>query len=119
MPTSRPRAGTPSPRRASYGTRAPEARADEAIPRRGQAVRVAGVPDSPTRARVDRSRVRTGVVWDVLRSVLEQRDTSLDVLDAGGGTGGFAVPLAERGHQVTVVDPSPDALAALGRRVAE
>ena len=44
------------------------------------------------------------------------RSTSLDV---GGGTGGFAVPLAELGHRVTVVDPSPDALAALQRRAAE
>ena len=40
-------------------------------------------------------------------------------MDAGGGTGGFAVPLAEAGHQVTVVDPSPDSLAALQRRAAE
>ena len=43
----------------------------------------------------------------------------LDVLDVGGGTGGFAVPLAELGHRVTVVDPSPDALAALQRRAGE
>jgi SAM-dependent methyltransferase len=43
----------------------------------------------------------------------------LDILDAGGGTGGFAVPLAELGHRVTVVDPSPDSLAALERRAAE
>jgi S-adenosylmethionine-dependent methyltransferase len=41
------------------------------------------------------------------------------VLDLGGGTGGLAVRLATAGHQVTVVDPSPDALAALGRRAAE
>ena len=37
----------------------------------------------------------------------------LDVLDAGGGTGGFAVPLAELGHRVTVVDASPDSLLSL------
>jgi SAM-dependent methyltransferase len=43
----------------------------------------------------------------------------LEVLDLGGGTGGVAVLLAERGHQVTVVDPSPDALAALARRSRE
>nr|WP_228532263.1 methyltransferase domain-containing protein [Micromonospora sp. ANENR4] len=43
----------------------------------------------------------------------------LSVLDVGGGTGGFAVPLAEAGHRVTVVDASPDALAALTRRAAE
>ena len=43
----------------------------------------------------------------------------LDVIDAGGGTGGFAVPLAALGHSVTVVDPSPDSLAAAQRRAAE
>jgi 2-polyprenyl-3-methyl-5-hydroxy-6-metoxy-1,4-benzoquinol methylase len=42
-----------------------------------------------------------------------------DVLDVGGGTGGLAVPLAALGHRVTVVDPSPDALAALARRASE
>ena len=58
-------------------------------------------------------------MWDVLRGVLAAKDQPLEVLDAGGGTGGFAVPLAELGHSVTVVDPSPDALAALERRVSE
>src|SRR5262249_35911659 len=43
----------------------------------------------------------------------------LDIVDAGGGTGGFAVPLACLGHNVTVVDPSPDSLAAAQRRAAE
>jgi SAM-dependent methyltransferase len=43
----------------------------------------------------------------------------LDIVDAGGGTGGFAVPLAGLGHRVTVVDPSPDSLAAAQRRAAE
>lgn len=43
----------------------------------------------------------------------------LDVVDLGGGTGGFAVPVAARGHRVVVVDPSPDALAALERRALE
>jgi S-adenosylmethionine-dependent methyltransferase len=67
---------------------------------------------------------RASVVWDVLRGVLAARaaDTSrdrLDVIDAGGGTGGFAVPLAALGHSVTVVDPSPDSLAAAQRRAAE
>jgi S-adenosylmethionine-dependent methyltransferase len=68
---------------------------------------------------------RTAVVWDVLRGIVEPSGAGgraaevLDVLDVGGGTGGFAVPLAELGHRVTVVDPSPDALAALQRRAAE
>ncbi len=46
-------------------------------------------------------------------------EPALDVLDLGGGTGGLAVPLAALGHRVTVVDPSPDALAALARRAEE
>jgi SAM-dependent methyltransferase len=67
---------------------------------------------------------RASVVWDVLRGVLAARaaDTGrdrLDVIDEGGGTGGFAVPLAALGHAVTVVDPSPDSLAAAQRRAAE
>jgi S-adenosylmethionine-dependent methyltransferase len=66
--------------------------------------------------------VRTAVVWEVLSAVLAEADPAshgLVVVDAGGGTGGFAVPLAQAGHQVTVVDPSPDSLAALQRRAAE
>lgn len=62
-----------------------------------------------------RSAARSSVVWGAVESVLENFDGS-DVLDIGGGTGGFAVRVAELGHRVTVVDPSPDALAALGRR---
>ena len=63
-------------------------------------------------------------MWDILRDVLDESvkasgRAGLDVLDAGGGTGGLAVPLAELGHQVTVVDSSPDALAGLERRAAE
>ncbi|RLP92402.1 bifunctional 2-polyprenyl-6-hydroxyphenol methylase/3-demethylubiquinol 3-O-methyltransferase UbiG, partial [Micromonospora sp. CV4] len=63
---------------------------------------------------------RTAVIWSVLRAELDRRgDAELTVLDVGGGTGGFAVPLARAGHRVTVVDASPDALAALTRRAAE
>jgi len=63
---------------------------------------------------------RTAVVWAVLRAELARHPPGpLQVLDAGGGSGQFAVPLAQLGHRVTVVDASPDALAALERRVAE
>ena len=64
-----------------------------------------------------RVSARTAVVWEALEPVLAGQ--SLDVLDIGGGTGGFAVRVAELGHRVTVVDPSPDALAALSRRARE
>ncbi|MCD0481642.1 methyltransferase domain-containing protein [Streptacidiphilus sp. ASG 303] len=75
----------------------------------------------PTRPR---SSLRTAVVWEVLSEALDRRAAEqdrpvLDVLDTGGGTGNFAVPVARLGHRVTVVDPSPDALFALERRAAE
>ena len=64
------------------------------------------------------------MVWEALLAVLDARaeragTTRLDIADAGGGTGGFAVPLASLGHNVIVVDPSPDSLAAAQRRAAE
>ncbi|MFF7180601.1 methyltransferase [Streptomyces sp. NPDC008121] len=77
-----------------------------------------------TSSRPSRASLRTAVVWDVLQDALDRRakaggKTSLDVLDTGGGSGNFAVPVARLGHRVTVVDPSPNALFALERRVAE
>lgn len=64
-----------------------------------------------------RANARTVAVWEALRHVLD--GGPLDVVDIGGGTGGSAVRIAELGHRVTVVDPSPDALAALDRRARE
>jgi S-adenosylmethionine-dependent methyltransferase len=61
---------------------------------------------------------RTAVVWESLRTLLQGR-APVRVLDVGGGTGGFAVRVAALGHHVTVVDPSPDALAILDRRSEE
>ncbi|MGI8901507.1 MAG: methyltransferase domain-containing protein [Nocardioides sp.] len=94
-----------------------------------------------------RSAARTVVVWEALRELLgptrdaagasadRSADRSADlradprppadswapaeVVDIGGGTGGFAVRVAELGHRVAVVDPSPDALATLARRAEE
>ncbi|MEU9102975.1 methyltransferase [Streptomyces xanthophaeus] len=71
-----------------------------------------------------RASLRTAVVWEVLKEALDRRVKAtgrdvLDVLDTGGGTGKFAVPVARLGHRVTVVDPSPNALFGLERRVSE
>ncbi|MGF0172208.1 class I SAM-dependent methyltransferase [Streptomyces sp. Marseille-Q5077] len=71
-----------------------------------------------------RASLRTAVVREVLQDALDRRAKAtgrqaLDVLDTGGGSGNFAVPLARLGHRVTVVDPSPNALFALERRAAE
>ena len=71
-----------------------------------------------------RDGVRSSLVWDVLSAVVAARvaatgRAALDIVDVGGGTGGLAVPFAALGHNVTVVDPSPDSLAAAQRRAAE
>jgi len=71
-----------------------------------------------------RDGVRSWLVWAVLSEVVSARVAAtgrpaLDIVDVGGGTGGLAVPFAALGHHVTVVDPSPDALAAAQRRAAE
>jgi SAM-dependent methyltransferase len=73
--------------------------------------------------------VPDALLWDAVRGLLptdaldaRQEASSqhaVDVLDLGGGTGELAVPIAALGHRVTVVDSSPDALAALARRAAE
>lgn len=79
-----------------------------------------GIKVSGVSASID---VRTAAVWDCVRDAATQRARDvgrpLQVLDLGGGTGGLAVPLAALGHAVTVIDPSPDALASLRRRAAE
>lgn len=82
-------------------------------------------PQSPQRATAW-SALRGAVVWEGLRATSDLVSaprsavaTGKTVLDAGGGTGGQAVPLAELGHDVVVVDPSPDSLAALERRASD
>lgn len=77
-------------------------------------------PDAERR----RDGSRSSLVWDVLAGVIAARAaqtgrTALDVVDVGAGTGGLAVGIAAGGHRVTVVDPSPDALAAARWRAAE
>lgn len=64
------------------------------------------------------------VMWQAVLHALEEAaqpglGRPLRVLDVGGGTGGDAVRIASAGHQVAVVDPSPDALAALDRRARD
>lgn len=67
--------------------------------------------------------IRTAAIWESVLALAQERHElvgrPLRVVDLGGGTGGVAVPLAVRGHHVTVVDPSLDALASLERRAGE
>ncbi len=60
----------------------------------------------------------SGALAEVVEELLKHRrsDRQVTVLDLGGGTGVYAVPMASAGHPVTVVDQSPDALATLRRR---
>lgn len=79
-------------------------------------------PTASSSASERRQSVRTGVAWDGVRRLLEAAAADghpARIVDIGGGTGGFAVPLAELGHTVQVIDPSPDALASLDRRARE
>ncbi len=63
----------------------------------------------------------SALVHRAVRRAVQARTTESPyrVLDVGGGSGVWAVPLAELGCSVTVVDPSPDALASLARRARE
>jgi SAM-dependent methyltransferase len=70
---------------------------------------------TPASTTAEQLPARTAAVWAALDPVIGA-GTPLRVLDVGGGSGMFAVPLAQLGHDVTVVDPSADALATLGRR---
>lgn len=69
------------------------------------------------------SAPRTAQLWERVTAAVDQRAKDvgrpLRIVDLGGGSGGLAVPLAELGHEVLVVDPSPDALASLQRRARE
>jgi S-adenosylmethionine-dependent methyltransferase len=73
------------------------------------------VPTPPASPTAEQLPARTAAVWAALDPVVGA-GTPLRVLDVGGGSGMFAVPLARLGHDVTVVDPSADALATLRRR---
>ncbi|WP_462188414.1 methyltransferase domain-containing protein [Frankia sp. CcWB2] len=77
--------------------------------------------------------LRQAAIWHGLRTVLPGSAAGVPawsvaptaatippiIVAAGGGSGSFAVPLAVEGYLVIVVDPSPDALAALRRRADE
>jgi SAM-dependent methyltransferase len=67
--------------------------------------------------------IRNAVLWETVDATLDSEcrrlGRRLEIVDLGGGTGGLATRAASAGHVVTVVDPSPDALAALERRANE
>lgn len=62
---------------------------------------------------------RRVVAAEVARLRQARPGVTPQVLDVGGGSGAWAVPLAGLGCAVTVVDSSPNALAALQRRARD
>ena len=54
-----------------------------------------------------------------LNGILDLVSGDDEVLDVGGGSGRFAIPLALRTKHVTVVEPSEDSVDLLNERVAE
>lgn len=83
------------------------------------------MPETPTQRRERRStraELRHEALARLVEPLLQVRapdgGTAL-VVDLGGGAGSLSVEMAVRGHDVVVVDPSPDALAALARRARE
>lgn len=81
-------------------------------------------PGSPPSSAGGWNALRSTVVTELLTAAIADlrsasRPRPLRIVDAGGGTGGVGVPLAGAGHDVLVVDPSPDAMATLHRRAEE
>jgi S-adenosylmethionine-dependent methyltransferase len=121
-PAAAPAVATPAHTTSGYATsgHAPSARAHrvDATPVDATPVLAASVP-----AVVHTSSLRYQGAWEAVADLAQRRRSELGrplrVLDLGGGTGGLAVPLAQLGHDVTVVDPSPNALAALERRASD
>lgn len=77
---------------------------------------------SPTREQAGAARsaaVSRALEAEIARIRRESGDRAPRVLDVGGGSGTWAVPLARAGCAVAVVDTSPNALATLGRRAGE
>lgn len=79
------------------------------------------MPFEPVRERAAGGRL--GLVVNRLADALRESPRAGGrpplLLDCGGGSGTYAVPLAKLGADVTVVDISADALATLSRRAGE
>jgi len=76
------------------------------------------VPTSSASPPAEQVPTRSVAVWAALDPVVGTGRT-LRILDVGGGSGVWAVPLAAAGCVVTVVEPSPNALATLHTRARE
>lgn len=77
------------------------------------------MPKGPFKLHAMRSDAVHRVLESEVAAARRRRGADPHVLDVGGGSGVWAVPLALAGCVLTVVDPSPNALATLQRRAAD
>ncbi|MBT3269742.1 class I SAM-dependent methyltransferase [Candidatus Poribacteria bacterium] len=57
-------------------------------------------------------------LWRLIEHLLPPPDRGTPILDLGGGTGVWAIRLAEAGHRVTMVDIAPGYLARAREKIA-
>lgn len=89
-------------------------------PRLTDVTEPAAAPAAPLRCGAGRWALVSDLLADAVASLAHETSGGpVRVLDCGGGTGAFAVPLARAGAEVTVLDISADALATLRRRADE
>ena len=61
-------------------------------------------------------QIKRRILWDLITQYLPD-DRSVPILDLGGGTGIWAIPLAQAGYQVKLTDISPGFLARAREKV--
>ena len=61
-----------------------------------------------------REKIQDGIIFNVLNELLPKGRGK--ILDAGGGTGFYSLPLASKGHQVTILDISREMLDVAERK---
>lgn len=64
-----------------------------------------------------REEIQNAIVFDTLSTFLV--DEKLRILDAGGGTGFYSIPLAAKGHEVVILDISQKMLEAAESKASE
>ena len=62
---------------------------------------------------------REGYPGIILEAILEEFDDIKDIIDVGAGTGFLAIPLIEKGYNVTAIEPSNEMIAIMKRKITD